>query len=107
MPVLSAAPIAGLSDSSNRSVVREFNSIRVSEARVIRRGNAAVMGRGPVRRWVHRPHYGAVVGGVVLGTIIVVDIAGTAPGAPAPNMCWFWTDTTYTQGYWDYCAPPP
>jgi hypothetical protein len=107
MPALSAAPIAGSPDNSNSSVVHEFNSVRVSDARVIRRGNVAVVGRGPVRRWVRRPHFGAVVGGVVLGTVIVVDTAGTAPGAPAPNMCWFWTDTSYTQGYWDYCAPPP
>jgi hypothetical protein len=72
----------------------------------VRRAGVAVVGRRPMRRWAARPYYGTVLGGVVLGTIIGVAIAGTAPVAPAPNMCWFWTDPNYTQGYWDYCVGP-
>jgi hypothetical protein len=116
VPAIPATPITGSSDGSVRNSVGELsarlradgvNWIRVSEARANRRSNVTVVARGPVRRWVHRRHFGTIVGGIVLGTIIVVDAAGTAPDAPAPNMCWFWTDTSYTQGYWDYCAPPP
>jgi len=22
------------------------------------------------------------------------------------NMCWYWADAAYSQGYWDYCTPP-
>jgi hypothetical protein len=82
-----------------------FNANRRANVNV-RRGGVAVAGRRPVRRWATRPYYGTVLGGIVLGTIIGVAIAGTAPVAPAPNMCWFWTDPNYTQGYWDYCNAP-
>jgi hypothetical protein len=57
----------------------------------------------PVRPWVHRPWFGTVVAGVALGTIIA---ATTIPPAPAPNLCWFWSDASNTHGYWDYCTPP-
>ena len=56
-----------------------------------------------VRPWVRRPYFGTVVGGVALGTVIA---ATTAPVAPAPNLCWVWTSSAQTQGYWDYCEPP-
>ncbi len=54
----------------------------------------------PVRGWVRRPYYGTVVGGVALGAIIA---ASTIPVAPAPGLCWYWTDATQSNGYWDYC----
>jgi hypothetical protein len=69
-----------------------------------RRTNVVVR---PVRVWAPRPYYGAIVGGVALGTMIAVSAAGAAPVAPAPNMCWFWVDSVQVQGYWDYCTPPP
>jgi hypothetical protein len=63
-------------------------------------------GGRPFRGWARRPYYGTILGGIALGTIVGVAIAGTAPVAPAPNMCWFWNDQSYTQGYWDYCVAP-
>src|SRR5271170_3331044 len=45
----------------------------------VRRGGVAVAGRGPVRRWVRRPYYGRIVGGLALGTVIGVAVVGTAP----------------------------
>jgi hypothetical protein len=60
----------------------------------------------PVRGWVSRPYYGTVIGGVVLGTIITAVVVGTAPAAPAPNTCWYWSDPSMTRGYWDYCVAP-
>jgi hypothetical protein len=54
---------------------------------------------------IYRPAYwGRVVAGVTLGTIIVVN---AVPPAPAPDLCWYWTTSGQTQGYWDYCTPPP
>jgi hypothetical protein len=55
---------------------------------------------------VHRPYFGTVVGGITLGTIVAASVAGTAPDAPAANMCWFWVDSAQIQGNWDYCTPP-
>lgn len=68
----------------------------------VRRTNVNVV-RRPVRVWAPRPYYGSVVGGVALGAIIVAAAASVAPAAPAPGLCWFWSDATQTQGYWDYC----
>ena len=31
----------------------------------------------------------------------VVEIRAGA--APAPGMCWYYTDPSRTQGFWDYC----
>jgi hypothetical protein len=73
---------------------------------VNRRTNVNVNVRRPVRVWAPRPYYGAIVGGVALGTVIVVSAAGAAPAVPAPNMCWFWADSTMMSGYWDYCQAP-
>ena len=64
-----------------------------------------VGGGRPFRGWVRRPYYGTILGGIALGTVIAVAVAGTPPEAPAPNMCWFWADQSYSQGYWDYCVP--
>jgi hypothetical protein len=53
----------------------------------------------------YRPYYwGRIVAGVTLGTVIVVN---TVPPAPAPDLCWYWTSPSQTQGYWDYCVAPP
>jgi hypothetical protein len=55
-----------------------------------------------VKRWNRRPHYGSVVAGVALGTIIGVAAAGVAP-PPRGNLCWYWSDLSKRSGYWDYC----
>jgi hypothetical protein len=72
------------------------------------RGGAAVRGSAavvrPVRPWVRRPYYGTIVGGVALGTIIAATAVGVVPTAPAGDLCWFWTGSGKTRGYWDYCS---
>ena len=61
----------------------------------------------PYRPFYRRPWFGTVIGGVVLGTILTAAAVGVAPAyAPAPNLCWYWSDPGLTQGFWDYCAPP-
>lgn len=56
----------------------------------------------PVRPWVRRPYYGTVVAGVALGTVVAVA-ATRAPAPPSSNLCWYWTNSSQTKGYWDYC----
>jgi hypothetical protein len=56
-----------------------------------------------LRPWRHRPHYGRIVAGVTLGTILAVMLANTIPPPPAPDLCWYWTSPAHTHGYWDYC----
>lgn len=54
-----------------------------------------------VRGWYRRPYYGRVVAGVALGTIIAASIA---PAPPSSEVCWYWTNSSQTKGYWDYCG---
>lgn len=72
---------------------------------VVRR--RAVVVRGPrvvgIRPWVRRPHYGRIVAGVALGTVIAATAYALAPPPPAPDLCWNWSDSTRRRGYWDYC----
>jgi hypothetical protein len=60
-----------------------------------------------VRTWKPRPYYGQFFGGVVLGSILTAAAIGVAPVAPAPGLCWYWSDPYGYRGYWDYCAPYP
>ncbi|MEH2528442.1 MULTISPECIES: hypothetical protein [unclassified Bradyrhizobium] len=89
----------------NRNVNRNVNVNRAARRNVNVNVNRRVVVR-PVRPWVPRPYFGTVVGGIALGTIVAATVAGTTPVAPAPNMCWFWVDSSQVQGYWDYCTPP-
>jgi hypothetical protein len=98
---------------SNRTNVSRANVSRNTNVNVNRRANVNVnvnrdvrVGVRPVRVWAPRPYYGAIVGGVALGTIITVAAVGAAPVAPAPNMCWYWIDSSQISGYWDYCQAP-
>jgi hypothetical protein len=83
----------------NRNVNRHVNVNRnVNINRNIAR--VGVGGAAVVRPWVRRPYYGTVVAGVALGTIIA---ASTIPAAPSSNLCWNWSNSSNTRGYWDYC----
>lgn len=75
---------------------------KINRRTVVKRGPTVNIVR-PVRPWVARPHYGAIIGGVALGTIIVVATVNAAPAPPAPGLCWFWSDSSKNRGYWDYC----
>jgi hypothetical protein len=85
----------------NRNVNRNLNvnrNVGVNRAVVGGVGRVAVV--RPIRPWVRRPYYGTVVAGVALGTIIV---ASTIPPAPSSDVCWYWSNSSRTRGYWDYC----
>jgi hypothetical protein len=84
-------------------VARRTTAVRGPRGNVaVRRTTVAAGGVGvrPVRRWVRRPYYGTIVGGVALGTLIA---ATTIPAAPSPDLCWYWSSSAQQQGYWDYC----
>ena len=52
-----------------------------------------------VRPW----YWGSFVAGVTIGSIIATT---TVPPPPSPELCWYWTNSKKTSGYWDYCTPP-
>jgi hypothetical protein len=54
----------------------------------------------PVRPWVRQPYYGTVFDGVTLGTVIA---AAAVPTSPSFDLCWYWSNSSKTRGYWDFC----
>ena len=54
----------------------------------------------PVRPWVPQPYYGAVFDGVTLGAVIA---ATAVPTSPSIDLCWYWSNSSQTRGYWDFC----
>jgi hypothetical protein len=76
---------------------------RKTHVAVGRRGAVAVKSTTvvrPVRPWVQQPYYGAVFDGVTLGAVIA---ANTVPTSWSIDVCWYWSDSSKTRGYWDFC----
>jgi hypothetical protein len=70
---------------------------------VARRGAVAVKSAAvvrPVRPWVPQPYYGAVFDGVTLGAVMA---ATAVPTSPSIDVCWYWSVSSKTRGYWDFC----
>jgi hypothetical protein len=68
-----------------------------------RRGAVAVKSANvvrPVRPWVQQPYYGAVFDGVTLGAVIA---ANAVPTSPSIDLCWYWSNSSKSRGYWDFC----
>jgi len=59
-------------------------------------------------RWARPGNYwwrpgGAIAAGAALGFVTAATAVAWAGAAPAPNMCWYYTDASRTQGFWDAC----
>jgi len=74
------------------------------------RGNVAVRSNTVVRGggWARPGHYywprgGAIAAGAAIGMVTAATAAAWAGAAPSPGMCWYYTDPSRTQGFWDYC----
>lgn len=74
------------------------------------RGNVAVRNTTVVRGggWARPGNYywprgGAIAAGAAIGFVSAATAAAWAGAAPAPGMCWYYTDPSRTQGFWDYC----
>lgn len=56
-----------------------------------------------------RPYYGwapggAIAAGAAIGVLGAAAAAAYASSAaPAPGLCWYYTDATYESGFWDNC----
>jgi hypothetical protein len=76
---------------------------RRTHVAVGRRGAVAVKSTPvvrPVRPWVQQPYYGAVFDGVTLGAVIA---ANAVPTSWSIDVCWYWSNSSKTRGYWDFC----
>jgi hypothetical protein len=53
-----------------------------------------------------RRFWGRVVGGMALGPTIAVVTAGRVPPRPSSDLCWTWSNSGRTNGYWYHCTEP-
>ena len=75
------------------------------------RRTAVVGAGGAVVRhgaWARPGHYrwgrgGAIAAGAAIGFVAAATAAAWAGPAPAAGLCWYYTDPSRTQGFWDYC----
>ena len=86
------------------------NAYRYRSTTVVRPGGPVVRGGAVVVRpggWARPGWYrwgpgGAIAAGAAIG-FIAAGAAVAYGTPPAPGMCWYYTDPTRTQGFWDYC----
>jgi len=121
-----SAPAHALSGPMPDVKLRNFAPTNVEQVVVVRRGGAVARGprggvavvRPPGMRpgvrpgvrpggWV-RPAYrwgpgGAIAAGAAIGFVAAATAAAWAGAAPAPGYCWYYTDPSRTQGFWDVC----
>jgi hypothetical protein len=73
-------------------------------SRTVARSGAVVRPGG----WVRPAHYhwrpgGAIAAGAAIGVVAAATAAAWAGSPPAPGYCWYYTDPSRTQGFWDVC----
>jgi hypothetical protein len=75
---------------------------------VVRYGAVVRPGVGRPGRWVRPAHYywrpgGAIAAGAAIGFVAAATAVAWAGAPPAPGYCWYYTDPSRTQGFWDVC----
>lgn len=81
--------------AASRTVVRR--------GAVVRPGYAGGGVRWARPGWYRWPAGGAIAAGAALGFVTAASAAAWAGAPPAPGMCWYYTDPSRTQGFWDTC----
>ena len=84
----------------NRNSNRNVNVNRNSNRNVNVNVNVRHRGYG----W-RGTRWGAVAFGVTIGATIIV-VVNTPPPPPHPTVCWTWSNSALTRGYWYYCSGP-
>lgn len=121
-----AAPLGLAKEMQDQA--RESSPITTVRA-VVRRGRVAVGPRGGVAyrsrtvvrgpgvrpgyrgggvRWARPARYwwrpgGAIAAGAAVGFVTAATAAAWAGSPPAPGYCWYYTDASRQQGFWDAC----
>ena len=83
----------------HRGVAARRTHVAVGRRGAVAVKSTAIEGR-PVRPWVPQPYYGTVFDGVTLGAVIA---ATAVPTSPSFDLCWYWSNSSQTRGYWDFC----
>jgi hypothetical protein len=122
---LAVSPASALVTGGNNSLRQQLKeNSAIIDVYVARRGYVArgprggvVAGRTTVVRPGYRPGYagwarpgwyrwapgGAIAAGAAIGFVAAATAASWAGAPPAPGYCWYYTDPSRTQGFWDAC----
>ena len=122
---LAVSPASALVTGANNSLRQQLKeNSAIIDVYVARRGYVArgprggvVAGRTTVVRPGYRPGYagwarpgwyrwapgGAIAAGAAIGFVAAATAASWAGAPPAPGYCWYYTDPSRTQGFWDAC----
>ena len=84
------------------TVVRPGGPVVRGGAVVVRPGGVRAVGGWARPGWYRWGPGGAIAAGAAIG-FIAAGAAVAYGTPPAPGMCWYYTDPTRTQGFWDYC----
>jgi hypothetical protein len=97
-------PRGGVAVRRSTAVVRPgWRGGGVHRAAVVRpgwHGGGVRWARPAGYRW--RPGT-AIAAGAAVGFVSAAVAVAWAGAAPGPNMCWYYTDASKTQGFWDAC----
>ena len=103
------AQVSGASDVSEVAVVVRRGVAVGPRGGVYRYRGAAVVRPGYRGGWARPGWYrwgpgGAIAAGAAIGFVAAAGAAAYATSpAPAPGMCWYYTDPYRRSGFWDYC----
>ena len=84
-----------------------YRSRTVVRGAPVARAGAVVVRPGYPGRWARPGWYrwgpgGAIAAGAAIG-FLAAGAAVAYGTPPAPGMCWYYTDPSRSQGFWDYC----
>jgi len=99
---VAVGPRGGAVAYRSRTVVRG-PAVRPGRGAVVRPGYAGGGVRWARPGWYRWPAGGAIAAGAAIGFVTAASAAAWAGAAPAPGMCWYYTDPSRTQGFWDSC----
>lgn len=97
-PTLALSLGASASVDAVRAASRNNDLVKVRA--VVRRGGGVRWARPSWYRW---PVGGAIAAGAAIGFTTAAVAATWAGAAPTSGMCWYYTDASKTQGFWDDC----
>ena len=114
-----SAPQAGAIELQGSNPSAQLSEGMISKAYIAHRGVTRVGPRGGVYRGagVYRGGYGgwarpgwyrwgpggAIAAGAAIGVLATGAAIAYAGQPPAPGLCWYYTDPSYRQGFWDAC----
>lgn len=96
-------PRGGVAVRRGAAVVGPRGNAVVRRTTVVRPGWRGGGVRWARPGWYRWPVGGAIAAGAAVGFVTAATAAAWAGAAPVPGMCWYYTDPSRTQGFWDYC----